>query len=394
MMMRHLRTKSPTRKARQRIDLSDLDEPPQTKHELAVPRRGAADESALRNDRDTNVVAPAEDRCDLLCRPRDGHGERLPAEPACEVVSVRGDSRLAAEDNVVADKVPECVNGSGQAARAASHPALLRTQSRPNEVHGGGPNARILERLTSSRTSVTGRDESSRLVGSAIKCLTLLEALAGEPGPVGVSELARRTDASRGTTYQRLRTLVAAGWVEQIADGRYRLTLRPLMVGSAVLEQADMGSRILPTLTSLAARTGETASLAVLDREAATIIQRVAPDRTLKADIKAGTRMPLETSASGRVLVAFGPDHVLAEARRAGVPMPSDSIVAEARRCGWAQQQDEYLPGMSSVAVPIDSPKMGLVALAITAPSGRYDRDAALAALRAGAAEIKLLLQG
>src|SRR5437763_17151168 len=108
-----------------------------------------------------------------------------------------------------------------------------------------------------------------RVLGSALKCLALLEALAVESGPVGVSELARRTDTARGTTYQRLQTLVAAGWVEAVGAGKYRLTMRALIVGNAVLEQADLGSRILPTLTALAARTGETSSLAVLDHDSA-----------------------------------------------------------------------------------------------------------------------------
>jgi DNA-binding IclR family transcriptional regulator len=235
---------------------------------------------------------------------------------------------------------------------------------------------------------------NQRLLGSAMKCLALLDALAAEPGPAGVSDLARRTDTARGTTYQRLQTLVAAGWVEPVGGGTYRLTLQALVVGNAVLEQADLGSRILPTLTSLAARTGETSSLAVLDRDAAMIIQRVASDRALKADIKAGTRMPLETSASGRILVAFRAKHEIDEARRSGVPMPAPEIVEEARRHGYAFQHDEYFPGMSSIAVPIHSTKLGVIALAITAPSARYDQAAALQALEAGAAEITQLLRG
>ena len=233
-----------------------------------------------------------------------------------------------------------------------------------------------------------------RLLGSAMKCLALLDVLAASAGPTGVSELARRTQTARGTTHVRLQTLVAAGWAEPVGNGKYRLTLRALVVGNAVLEQADLGSRILPTLTSIAGRTGETASLAVLDREAAMIIQRVASDRALKADIKAGTRMPLDTSASGRVLIAFSPEAAIDDVRRSGVPMPARSIIEEARRRGFASQHDEYFPGMSSIAVPIHSTKLGMIALAITAPSARYDQAAALQALEAGAREIASLLSG
>ena len=70
-----------------------------------------------------------------------------------------------------------------------------------------------------------------------------------------MSALARRMNATRGRTYQQLQTLVAAGWVEPVGEGRYRLTLRAMVVGNAVLEQADLGSRVLPTLASLAGQT-------------------------------------------------------------------------------------------------------------------------------------------
>ncbi len=242
--------------------------------------------------------------------------------------------------------------------------------------------------------NTTTLQATRRLLGSALKCLALLDALAEAPGPIGVSELARLSETARGTTYQRLQTLVAAGWVEPVGEGKYRLTLRALVVGNAVLEQADLGSRILPTLASIAARTGETSSIAVLDRDAAVIIQRVASDRALKADIKAGTRMPLDTSASGRILMAFSPEGDVRKIRVSGIAMPAPGILVEARRHGFASQHDEYFPEMSSIAVPIQSPKLGLIALAVTAPSARYDQSAALQALETGAKEISLLLAG
>lgn len=233
-----------------------------------------------------------------------------------------------------------------------------------------------------------------RLLGSALKCLALVEELAAAPGPLGVTDIARRTAARRGTVHQQLRTLIAAGWVEQLEDSRYRLTLRAVSIGTGVLEQADLGSRVLPTLTTLAAETGETASIAVLDGGTAMILQRVAADRALKADIKPGTRMPLAPSASGRVLVAFASPHELQQIRDANVELPPESVVAAARRDGYASQHEEYLEGMSSMSVPISATKLGTVALAITTPSGRFDLEKVLPKLIAAEAELSQLLGG
>ena len=241
-------------------------------------------------------------------------------------------------------------------------------------------------------TTTPKRAGTERLLSSAMKCLSLLDVLAAEPGAVKVSDLARRVGARRGTVHQQLQTLVAAGWVEEDDDAKYRLTLRALSIGTAVLEQANLGSRILPTLTTLAARTGETASIAVLDGDAAMIVQRVAADRELKVDIKPGTRMPLAESASGRVLITFCAPPELARSRAAGVPLPREDVVDAAARCGYASQRDEWLPGMSSIAVPIPPTHLGSGALAITAPTGRFEEEATLRELRQAAREISGLL--
>ena len=232
----------------------------------------------------------------------------------------------------------------------------------------------------------------ARVLTSALKTLALLDVLAVQRGAVGVSELARRIGARRGTLHQQLQTLVAAGWVEEDEHSRYRLTLRALSIGTAVLEQANLGSRVLPTLTTLAARTGETASIAVLDREAAMIVQRVAADRELKAEIKPGTRMPLAESASGRILVAFCEPGERERARAGGGSMPTESVVESALRLGYAAQQDEWVQGMSSIAIPIPRTHLGASALAITAPTARFLQEESLRELQAAARELTELL--
>ena len=241
-------------------------------------------------------------------------------------------------------------------------------------------------------TTTAKQAGSERLLTSATKCLLLLDVLAAGTGATSVSELARQLDARRGTIHQQLQTLVAAGWVEADEHAHYRLTLRALSIGTAVLEQANLGSRILPTLTTLAARSGETASIAVLDRDAAMIVQRVAADRELKVDIKPGTRMPLADSASGRILLTFCKPSELMRAQASGAKFPDESVLDLARQQGYACQKDEWVAGMSSIAVPILPTHLGSGALAITAPTGRFDEEMSLRELRRAATEIAGLL--
>lgn len=235
-----------------------------------------------------------------------------------------------------------------------------------------------------------------RTLSSVLKCLVLVEELARSPRPLGVSELARAVGAERGTVHVQLRTLVEAGWVEQVPSSQYRLSLHSLEIAAAALEQADLGARLAPLLTDLAARSQETAGLAVLDGGQALMVHRVESTLPLKADIKVGTRLDLATSASGRVLVAFTDD-----ARRrhlATIPdanLPPEALQVTARRQGYAMQQDELDYGMASVAVPIRARTPGgLVALSLATPSFRFDLARSLEALRATAAEMQQLIGG
>ncbi len=156
----------------------------------------------------------------------------------------------------------------------------------------------------------------------------------------------------------------------------------------------DLGSRVLPTLAKLSATTGETASVAVLYEGSALIIQRVAADRALRVDIKPGTKMPLHKSASGRILAANARAAELKGAQSAGATLPAASTRRADRARGYASQCDDYIAGMASLAVPVhtDAHEMGTIALAIAAPSARYQMSSLLDAIRIAASELASLL--
>jgi DNA-binding IclR family transcriptional regulator len=156
----------------------------------------------------------------------------------------------------------------------------------------------------------------------------------------------------------------------------------------------DLGSRVLPTLTKLSATTGETASVAVLYEESALVIQRVAADRALRVEIKPGTKMPLHNSASGRILTAYAPVAELKRAESAGATLPTTCTRRADRARGYASQIDDYIFGMASLAVPVltDAHEMGTIALAVAAPSARYQISPLLDAIRIAASELGSLL--
>jgi DNA-binding IclR family transcriptional regulator len=238
------------------------------------------------------------------------------------------------------------------------------------------------------------RVPEGQVLTSSLKCFAVLDALAAASEPLSLGELASSTGSLRGTVHKQVRTLVTAGWVEQLAGGSYRLSLRAVEVAAAVLEQADLGSRVLPSLAELAANTGETSAIAVLRHQSALVLQRVETDHALRVDISVGTRMPLSTSASGRVLVAFAPEEELDRLQHGKVDLPSADVLQTVRRDGYASSVDEYLVGMSSIAVPLSTKRLGMVALSVTAPTTRFQLDPLLQELVAAEAKISGIING
>jgi DNA-binding IclR family transcriptional regulator len=183
--------------------------------------------------------------------------------------------------------------------------------------------------------------------------MAVLDVLAASPRGMKLPELATGMQLSRPTAYQRLLTLIEAGWVEQDHEMRYRLSMHACRIAAAALEQANLGARIQPILEMLVHRVKETASLAVLDRGLPCIVSRVESESVLRAEQKIGTTMSLEGSASGRVLTAFADEVTLNRLKETGVPLPSEALLAEARRDGYAVSSGYTHSGVLAIAAPI-----------------------------------------
>jgi IclR family acetate operon transcriptional repressor len=101
-----------------------------------------------------------------------------------------------------------------------------------------------------------------RLVGAVQRAFSVLDALAEADTELGTNEIARRTGINTSSVSRLLATLVAGGLVEHVQDsGRYRLGLRLLQLGTAVLARLDLRQIARPHLQALVESTGETATL-------------------------------------------------------------------------------------------------------------------------------------
>src|SRR6516165_450757 len=91
-----------------------------------------------------------------------------------------------------------------------------------------------------------------RKVAAVERALAVLDALGDGGSELGTNEIARRTGINASSVSRLLATLADAGMVEHVqATGRYRLGLRLLQLGNAVLARLDLREIARPHLQAL-----------------------------------------------------------------------------------------------------------------------------------------------
>ena len=234
-----------------------------------------------------------------------------------------------------------------------------------------------------------------RPLSTVLKTLSVLDLLAEKSKGMRLVDVARELNLQRATAYQRLLTLVEAGWIETDDQGLYRLSMHATRIASAALEQADLGTRAESVMTHLVEEVRETASLAVLDRGQPCIISRVESQSLLRAEQKIGTVLSLKGSASGRALVAFGGEAMISRLRQNGHDLPDDAILEKIRTSGYAVSSGYTQSGVKGIAAPVfDLHDRCRATLSLVVPETRFDLERLKAPLLEAAHAITRILQG
>jgi DNA-binding IclR family transcriptional regulator len=210
-----------------------------------------------------------------------------------------------------------------------------------------------------------------------------------------LAEIAAKAAMTRSSTYQKLVTLRAAGWIEA-AQSRFRLSLLAARVGNAALEQASLGERVIPILRAVVIETGETASLAVLEGSQCYIVQRVEAEGAMRIGLRTGSALSLDRSASGLILTAHLTSTDLEHLRRSGASLASESVLAQVRRDRFAVSLDRSrMPDVRAAGMPIlDADGRCVAALSLVGPVARFDPQKHLAPLDRAVRKIEALFDG
>src|SRR5580704_6578203 len=161
-------------------------------------------------------------------------------------------------------------------------------------------------------------DDSAASSQSLERGLAILGSFSPDRPALGISELAQRLGLTRSTTHRYVATLARLGYLDQDETTRkYRLGIRVLDLGFAVLGSLELREIAAPYLQRLTAVTGYTSNLAIRDDTDVILIDRIRgrPSRYhhLEFGLHAGSRIPSYCSATGKALLAFLAQPVLDE---------------------------------------------------------------------------------
>lgn len=224
-------------------------------------------------------------------------------------------------------------------------------------------------------------DPEVRPVGRA---LDILAAFDYEHQELGITQLAQKLSFHKNNIFRLLATLETRGYVEQDKKrGGYRLGLKTFEVGNVFLHHLGVRRQARPVLEDLIHRCDETAYLAVLNGPEVVYISMHETTHALRVPPRLGRRFPAYCTAAGKCQLAYESRDKLDEmfrdrppGSRTGKTDPryEDFLthLREIARQGYATEDEEWEPGVRSVAAPIrDYAHRLIAAVAVSGPSSR-----------------------
>jgi len=216
--------------------------------------------------------------------------------------------------------------------------------------------------------------------------LGVLRVVAHHPG-LGVSEIGRRAGFTKARTFRFLATFEAAGMVQRGRDGvSYNLGPGALVIALAAQEQVSLTKLADKYLDGLVAKYNETAAVLVRDGLESVSVAQKNSTREVRVQGTVGRRRPLHAGASGKVLLAFGPEDTETRVLEGELPKVAPQTITSktklkkelqrTREQGYATSLSEGAVDVVAVAAPVyGSAGLVLASLALSLPSSRAPAD-------------------
>ena len=219
-----------------------------------------------------------------------------------------------------------------------------------------------------------------------IKGLSLLEALAHSPNPLGITELSEQTRIPKSNVHRILQALVALDYVtKDLVSGKYKPSIRMWSLGTATRAHFDLARLAMPFMQLVRDRTRENVHLAVLDGTHVVYVEKLDSLEPVRPQTRLGGRGPANCLATGMAIVAFYDSKRLAEFSKKlewcsplTVTNPREFIeeMRRVRQRGYAVSRGQLRESVIGIAAPIrDNFGTVIASIGLSAPTERVKRS-------------------
>lgn len=211
------------------------------------------------------------------------------------------------------------------------------------------------------------------------KMFRILNLFTMERTSLSISEIQGELEYPKSTIFRILDTMEKFDYIVRNPDNhRYSLGFNFFRLGSIVQSQIDFRKVSFPVMKDLVEQTKETVELNILDDISRVCVEKVDSPLDVRNFVRVGERKPAHAGASGKVLIAFLPDHEkkrvigdIEKKENISSDVLSDSLEI-IKEQGYSITKGERVPGSFAVAVPIFGQSGSLVAsLTIAGPIQR-----------------------
>ncbi len=227
--------------------------------------------------------------------------------------------------------------------------------------------------------------KSHRVDTTLSKGLRILELLADSSGGKSVTEISKALDLTKSNGFRLLQTLSTLGYVRQLENRHYTITLKMWQVGSRVVTNLNLREAAADQMRKLSEATGDTVYLAVTEGLYVVYIDKIDSQQPIRSWNPIGGAAPIHSVSTGKAIIAADyktwrdrlKGHLSRHTDRTLTSLPAlDADVRQTQARGYATDVGEFRERVigfgSAICLPNGTPvgAIGLSMPDVNLPAG------------------------
>jgi len=215
--------------------------------------------------------------------------------------------------------------------------------------------AKLKVKAAGAAASSVDEQDTRKGVQSVEHAFSLLEIFQSANKSIAIKELAEKSGMPASKVHHYLVSLVRCGVVQQTTEGNYDLGSFALQLGLSALHRLEPIELAEKSARRLRDKTGETTFISVWGSHGPTIIRYFEGVQPVTVEVRAGHVLPLATSATGKVFVAWGSEYLTDQilTHEQIDQKRIREIGKEALKMRLGRVEGELLPRISALAAPV-----------------------------------------